>query len=482
MKPFPRAFFALSTVENMRSLKSIAVVLCLGTTTFLTGIAHAETVTFSWFGTIVSVEVDDGTGIYAGSQVGKPFAGRFTYDPDVANIIGLDTSDGDSVIEPGDVWVEYFLGSGSSFIHDGVAPVFSNRATLSITTDIPIDEEGQEFASNLFGKDVPLGTPVDAWGLDFGDGFFEVAVEYNSLVNMQDDLSFRPNPPWSPPSLPNDPDNQIAVFFIEEFDDQGMEIFSAVGLVLSDSELDTDGDGVPDDFDNCPYMPNFQQIDSDGDGVGDACDDSDADGDGVPDAIDNCPADPNRFQEDLDGDGVGDACDDSDADGVLDDRDNCPTVANTDQLDSDGDGNGDACVAPGSIPSNATVGANPIIRAGSQLKKGVDIGDNVQIGELVTVNRNVVAGDDVVIGDFSIINQGVEIGDYVEIGSNVSIGKNVCIDSFVTIGDDTVINQGAHIFANVGTVVVIGKNALITSDVANNIVIPGSNTSLGDCP
>jgi hypothetical protein len=49
---------------------------------------------------------------------------------------------------------------------------------------------------------------------------------------------------------------------------------------------DTDGDGVPDDADNCPLAPNGDnpgednQADADGDGIGDACECGDISGDG----------------------------------------------------------------------------------------------------------------------------------------------------------------------------------------------------------
>jgi hypothetical protein len=82
------------------------------------------------------------------------------------------------------------------------------------------------------------------------------------------------------------------------------------------SFLDGDGDGIPDEFDNCPAVSNPYQEDTNGNGVGDACEldpcaelGGDSDGDGICDDVDNCPFDMNPDQADYDGDGLGDICD-----------------------------------------------------------------------------------------------------------------------------------------------------------------------------
>jgi len=150
----------------------------------------------------------------------------------------------------------------------------------------------------------------------------------------------------------------------------------------SDSELDTDNDGIPNGCEDCNENgtldfidicndPNIDDFNLNGipdacdladgtsgdcnlNGVPDECDPDannngipddcepgclDSDGDGVCNPVDNCIFVRNRDQKDADGDKRGDVCD------------NCPDVANADQQDTDGDGAGDVCDNCVSVPN-----------------------------------------------------------------------------------------------------------------------------------
>ncbi|MDD3646403.1 MAG: thrombospondin type 3 repeat-containing protein [Candidatus Gracilibacteria bacterium] len=105
---------------------------------------------------------------------------------------------------------------------------------------------------------------------------------------------------------------------------------------------DTDGDGIPDNNDNCPNHFNPEQLDSTANGIGDVC--SDDDKDGFLGHLDNCTTIYNPDQLDENKNGVGDACEiDIDLDGIPDSIDNCSLIYNPEQFDSDFDGVGDIC-------------------------------------------------------------------------------------------------------------------------------------------
>jgi outer membrane protein OmpA-like peptidoglycan-associated protein len=134
-------------------------------------------------------------------------------------------------------------------------------------------------------------------------------------------------------------------------------LYAAIGYVRHEEpRRDADGDGLLDETDRCPSLPE----DPDGFADADGCPDADNDGDGVRDGNDRCPADA----EDADGFQDDDGCPDldNDEDGVRDASDRCATEPeDTDgfqdedgcpDLDNDGDGvldAADACVdQPGS--------------------------------------------------------------------------------------------------------------------------------------
>lgn len=134
--------------------------------------------------------------------------------------------------------------------------------------------------------------------------------------------------------------------------------FQHVTVTVDEGYMDQDNDGLLDDEDDCPNIPdneNGLNQDEDKDGLADACNDNflnDSDNDGVSDDIDLCThidlhnielnnCDSAQSQsEDLDNDGLGNACDnDIDGDGLENILDTKPCkLVGIDDLEEDNKG------------------------------------------------------------------------------------------------------------------------------------------------
>lgn len=149
------------------------------------------------------------------------------------------------------------------------------------------------------------------------------------------------------------------------------------GLAEFNGCPDTDGDGIPDHLDLCPDLAGPAETngcpDTDGDGVIDpedecptipgppennGCPEDDRDGDGIPDHLDECPDEP--------GPAATNGCPDRDGDGVPDHRDLCPDTPGLPEYDgcpdTDGDGVHDGIDKCPNTPGPAENDGCPIVK------------------------------------------------------------------------------------------------------------------------
>ncbi len=105
--------------------------------------------------------------------------------------------------------------------------------------------------------------------------------------------------------------------------ENGTDIGLITEKMVEAMSTDRDGDGIPDDIDQCPEVPE----DADGFEDEDGCPDFDNDKDGIYDTQDQCPDTP----EDRDGFQDTDGCpdQDNDKDGIPDIEDGCPNNPET---------------------------------------------------------------------------------------------------------------------------------------------------------
>jgi OOP family OmpA-OmpF porin len=111
------------------------------------------------------------------------------------------------------------------------------------------------------------------------------------------------------------------------------DFMPTIGLTYAaGTTKDSDGDGVPDNVDQCPNTPAGVRVDSTGCPL-------DSDKDGVPDYKDHCPNTPAGTKVDENGCPIQEPqpmIKDSDGDGVPDDRDRCPNTPRGYKVDENG--------------------------------------------------------------------------------------------------------------------------------------------------
>jgi OmpA-OmpF porin, OOP family len=105
-----------------------------------------------------------------------------------------------------------------------------------------------------------------------------------------------------------------------------------LGITYVHEVTDQDGDGIPDNVDKCPTIPE----DFDGFEDHDGCPDPDNDNDGIPDAVDKCPNEPETLNGYQDADGCPDETPDRDHDGIPDNVDKCPEAGGPDIIRNPG--------------------------------------------------------------------------------------------------------------------------------------------------
>jgi DNA-binding beta-propeller fold protein YncE/subtilisin-like proprotein convertase family protein len=279
---------------------------------------------------------------------------------------GQEDADGDGIGDACDDCLTY-QGTDTPI---GIADFNTSTSTIVVPDNFSIADVNVTLnIQHTFDADViatlvsASGTPVELFrdiGGD-GDNFTNTVLDDQCATAVADGAApftgcYWPQEPLAQLNGESSAGGWLLQVHDDNMGDQGSIVSWQVHLCEA-AVADSDGDGVPDETDNCPSIANPGQEDADGDTLGDVCD-PDIDGDGVDNGADNCQSVSNADQANSDGarrpngpqitgewasnpahdaSGLGDACDtDDDNDGTPDTSENelsCPYRTDADSDD-----------------------------------------------------------------------------------------------------------------------------------------------------
>jgi carbonic anhydrase/acetyltransferase-like protein (isoleucine patch superfamily) len=173
----------------------------------------------------------------------------------------------------------------------------------------------------------------------------------------------------------------------------------------------------------------------------------DLDSDGVPDRVDNCPTVPNPDQIDAASDGYGDECVSPDV-----------AIPPTARL-----GRNPRIGAGSVLSAGVSIGDDAFVGEHVFLDRQVAAGSDFVAADYVSIGRRTQIGDRVEIGFATRIDATVKIGSHVTIADQVVIRRNATIGDGVTIESLAVVFAGVRIGAGatVETGARIGRGAIV---------------------
>ena len=189
----------------------------------------------------------------------------------------------------------------------------------------------------------------------------------------------------------------------------------------------------------------------------------DADGDGIVNDLDNCPSVPNPDQTDVGADGYGDACVAPDA-----------VIAPTARLGAN------PIIGRGSvIGDHASIGDDAVLGEEVRIGRGVIVGHDFRADARVSVADRAVLGHRVTIGSDTRIGTGATLADDVTIGDSALLGKNVVVGRRAVIGPLVSLEEGARIGrdATIEMGATVGRRAVVSPGAvvpAGTSVPPGA--------